>query len=98
MMSSGQGLVEVSLSLMGLNGVVKVVKFVFNNKDTLFKVYGVMKCFFIKDGNTGVFFSDGVKKIFLNLSKDRIDLDETVFSVVSRGTGTLKVLKDNVFG
>lgn len=43
---SAGGVVEVVMSLVGLDGVAKVFKFVFNNKDTLFQVFSMLKCFF----------------------------------------------------
>lgn len=60
--------VEIVMSLVGLDGVAKVLKFVFNNKDTLFHVYSMVKCFFNGKGAEGLFMADGVKNMFLNLS------------------------------
>ena len=56
------------MSLTGLDGAVKIFKFVFNNKDTLFNVYNMVKCFFNGGGVEGLFLVDGVRNMFLNLS------------------------------
>ena len=59
--------IEVILSLIGFNGVVRIVKFVFKNKDTLYKVLNSLKCFFVNN-DKAIFFADGLKNLFLNIS------------------------------
>lgn len=67
-MSAAGDTVEVVLTLIGLSGAVRVLRFVFNNKDSLYKVYFLLKSFFNKNGNAGVLFVDAVRFVFLNLS------------------------------
>lgn len=57
------------MSLVGLDGIAKVFKFVFNNKDNLFHVYSLVKCFFNGGGTEGLFMVDGMKNMFLNMSR-----------------------------
>lgn len=58
--------IVVILELLGGGGIVKIVKIAFKNKDSLYKVYRLLSCFWKNEGTLGLVFIDAIKKVTLN--------------------------------
>lgn len=59
----------VILELLGGGGFVKIVRVMFKNKDSLYKVYRLLSCLWKNEGKVGMIFIDAVKKVTLNFGE-----------------------------
>lgn len=84
--------VEIILTLVGLGGVAKPIKFIFSHYDKIAKVASILKNFYSTVGSKDSF---NLADIFGN---KLVSAGDTLIALTKEGTSRLKVLTTNTFG